>query len=276
MKKILVPMDFSNPSIEAFKVAISLAAKSGGSITVLNVIDLPILVYGTSLDMPMYLYDHAMIKDMKLNATHQYEQIVKKFSNGFKRIKFSVEQGSTFTIIRDHVRSKKNDLVVMGTQGASGLKEFFIGSNTEKVVRFSKAPVLVVRKAIPISSIKNIVYPTSLERGQSEFIKKLKGIQKFFNAKLHVLYINTPLNFLGDKDLEEFARRHQLTNFTLNIRSDRYEPDGIISFSKGMKGVMVAMPTHARKGLAHVIGGSITEDVVNHVPYPIWTFAPKN
>jgi nucleotide-binding universal stress UspA family protein len=275
MKKILVPMDFSTPSLEAFQFALDLANKSGGSITVLNVINLPTSVYGPSIDMPVYLYDLEMLNDLKLSAKRRFDQVVKKYSKGFKRIKFVLEQGYTFPVIREHVANKKFDLVVMGTHGATGLREFFIGSNAEKVVRFSKAPVLVIRKAVPVSSIKNIVFPTFLQAGQSGFIKKLKILQKFFNARLHVLYLNTPLNFIRDNELKEFAKRYHLTNYTLNIRNDRYEPDGIISFAHEVKACMLAMPTHARKGLAHFVSGSVTEDVVNHIEYPIWTYALK-
>jgi nucleotide-binding universal stress UspA family protein len=276
MKKILVPVDFSEPSIEAFQLATNLANKSGGSVTVLHVVDLPVMAYGPSIDMPVYLYDLEILKDLKKSAIGRYNQMAKKYSKGFKRLKFSVEQGPTFSTIKDYVKNKRFDLVVMGTHGATGLKEFFIGSNTEKVVRFSKAPVLAIRKAIPISSIKNIVYPTSLQSGQSEFIKKLKALQQFFGAKLHVLFLNTPFNFIRDNELKEFAKRHQLSNYSLNIRNDRYEPDGIVSFAEEVKADMLAMPTHARKGLAHFISGSVTEDVVNHILCPIWTYAIKD
>jgi nucleotide-binding universal stress UspA family protein len=276
MKKILVPMDFSSPSLEAFQFAVNLANKSGGSITVLHVVDLPIVAYGASIDIPVYTYDLALLKDLKQSAKRKFEQIMAKYAKGFKRVKFSVGQGPTFPVIRDHVKNKRYDLVVMGTHGASGLKEFFIGSNTEKVVRFAKAPVLAIRKAKPVSSIKNIVFPTSLQEGQTEFINKLRELQKFFGARLHVLYLNTPFNFIRDHELQDFAKRHQLKNYTLNIRNDRYEPDGIISFAKEVKADLLAMPTHARKGLSHFMSGSITEDVVNHAPYPIWTYAIRS
>lgn len=275
MKKILVPVDFSQPSIEAFKFAVQISRKSKGSITVLHAIDLPVMVYGASLDMPVYTYDLGLLNDMKANATSRYRKMVRQFGGGIEKIKIIVDQGPVFPVIREYIRNKRFDLVVMGTQGASGFREFFIGSNTEKVVRFSKVPVLAIRKSVPLASIKNIVYPTSLEAGQTEFIKQLKSLQKFFNAKLQLLYLNTPFNFVRDSEVQAFVKQHKLTNCTINIRHDRYEPDGIIGFAKEAKADLLAMPTHARKGLAHLIGGSVTEDVVNHVDLPIWTYGFK-
>lgn len=275
MKKILIPVDFSEPSIEAFKFAVDLANKGAGSITVLHAIELPPLVYGASIDTPIYTYDLELLKELKASATTKFNKMVKQFGKGFKSVKFLIGEGFIFPVIRQQIQKKRFDLVVMGTHGSSGLKEFFVGSNTEKVVRFSKAPVLAVRKYIPVSSIKNIVYPTSLQVGQAEFIKRLKALQKFFKAKLHVLYLNTPFNFVRDNEVQKFVKQHELTNCTINIRHDRYEPDGIISFAKEIKADMLAMPTHARKGLAHFISGSVTEDVVNHIHCPIWTYTIK-
>jgi nucleotide-binding universal stress UspA family protein len=275
MKNILVPIDFSEPSIEAFKFAIDLAKKSGGSITVLHAVELPPIVYGASIDIPIYTYDLELLNQLKASATVKYNKMVKQFGKGFKRVRFQIGEGFTFPVIRHYIQKKRFDLVVMGTQGASGLKEFFVGSNTEKVVRFSKAPVLAIRKYVPVSSIKNIVYPTSLQIGQAPFIKRLKELQKFFKARLHVLYLNTPFNFVRDNEVQQFVKQHRLTNCIIHIRHDRYEPDGIISFANEVKADILAMPTHARKGLAHFASGSVTEDVVNHIQCPIWTYAIK-
>lgn len=100
-------------------------------------------------------------------------------------------------------------------------------------------------------------------------------LQEFFGAKLHILFLNTPFNFIRDNELKDYASRHNFTNFTLNLRQDRYEPDGIISFVQEIKADMLAMATHGRKGLSHFITGSITEDVVNHIECPVWTYALK-
>ncbi len=75
--------------------------------------------------------------------------------------------------------------------------------------------------------------------------------------------------------LEEFARHYDLSHYTLNTRNDFSEQDGIINFTHEIKADMIAMGTHGRRGLAHLFMGSVTEDVVNHVDCPIWTFVGK-
>lgn len=275
MKKILVPCDFSEPAMEAFRFAVDLASKGGGKVIVLQVIDLPISAYGASIDVPIYTYSPSLLKDLEEIAKKNYKKMFARFGKENDNISFVTVHGPTSSMIRDYIDEKKIDLVVMGTHGATGAHEFFVGSNTEKIVRFSKVPVLAIRKAIAVSSIKNIVFPTSLELNQADFVKKLKSLQEFFEAKLHILYLNTPFNFIRETELKDYAKHYKFTNCELYIRNDRYEPDGIRLFAKEIKADMIAMATHGRKGLSHFLYGSLTEDVVNHVECAIWTYVIK-
>jgi nucleotide-binding universal stress UspA family protein len=275
MKKILVPCDFSEPAVEAFRFAIDLAARSQGKVIVLKVIDLPNVTYGASIDMSIYNYSPTLLKDLEEDAKKSYKKMFDKFGKKTRNISFVVVQGPTSIMIRDYIEDNKIDLVVMGTHGTSGMEEFLVGSNTEKIVRFSNAPVIAIRNAVSISSIKNIVFPTTLELNQTDFIKKLKSLQEYFGATLHVVHLNTPFSFIREIELKEYANHYKLSKCTLNIRNERYEPDGIISFVKEVKADMLAMPTHGRRGLSHFINGSIAEDVVNHVECPIWTYKLK-
>ena len=66
-----------------------------------------------------------------------------------------------------------------------------------------------------------------------------------------------------------------MNNYTLNIFNDTYEESGVISFAQMIKADMIAMGTHGRKGINHIISGSLAEDVVNHIDCPIWTYTIK-
>jgi nucleotide-binding universal stress UspA family protein len=75
--------------------------------------------------------------------------------------------------------------------------------------------------------------------------------------------------------METFAKKLKLENYTLNIFNDYSEEEGIIRFSESINADMIAMATHGRKGFAHVLVGSIAEDVVNHAKRPVLTFVTK-
>lgn len=276
MKRILVPCDFSKHAIQALKFAIRLANRSGGEVFVLNVIDLPIL-YETTFGVQPNFITVDLVTEFKERAWKKFNKI-RNTQKGVK-VSFEVQNGPVSPMIRQYITSKKIDLVVMGTLGASGWKEYLVGSNTEKIVRFSPVPVIAVPGASPGSSIKNIVLPATLHLDQSEFMKEVKALQEFFKAKLQILFLNTPMNFKRDAEskalLNDFTKHYSLKNYTLNVRNEAFEADGIINFASEIKADMVAMATHSYRGLMHVMTGSIAEDVVNHINIPIWTYTTR-
>ena len=107
----------------------------------------------------------------------------------------------------------------------------------------------------------------------------MKNVQQIYDATIHLVYVNTPANFQREvvvrKYMEDFAQRLQLKNFTINVFSDRTEEEGIIYFAEQVNADLVTMATHGRTGFAHVISGSIAEEVVSHSRRPVLTYVIK-
>ena len=110
-------------------------------------------------------------------------------------------------------------------------------------------------------------------------IKEVKELQDFFDATLHVLFVNTPARFRTDSQtkqlMSDFAKRFMLKNFTSNVFNDISEEDGIRNFANQVKADIIAMRTHGRRGISHLATGSIAEDVVNHIDCAIWSHVIK-
>lgn len=278
MKKILVPCDFSKPAINAFRFALDIAAQSKGSIYLLNVVELPVL--HDTVMMPVLNFEAQLLKELKEKAEKSFAKIISKYSTENVKVVGEVLFGSVSAQISDFTKSEKIDLVIMGSHGASGIREFIIGSNAEKVVRNSMVPVLVV-KDYSKGSIKNIVFPNTLDTEHQEALTmKVKGLQAFFKAHLHIVWINTPINFTSDPEtfrrLEEFAKRFMLKDYSLHVFNHRDEESGILEFTSRVKGDIIAMATHGRKGVSHLLNGSLAEDVVNHTRGLVWTYSLKS
>lgn len=274
MKKILVPCDFSAQARSAFQTALTLAEAGGGEVHLLHVIEVPVLQ--DPLLMPVPAFEEGLFGELESKAREQFAKMTALAPAGVK-IETKVLYGATYNMIRTYVREFFINLVVMGTRGASGVREMLVGSNTEKIVRQSPVPVIVVRNPIVKETIKNIVFPNSLElQKQEDLVQHVKGLQEFFGATLHIVWINTPSHFISDKQTKErlktFVDRFMIRNYTLNIFNDIYEESGIVNFAHEIKGDMLAMGTHGRKGISHFFAGSVTEDVVNHIDLPIWTY----
>ena len=271
MNRILVPCDFSSQAMSAVKMASEIATQSGSSLYILNVVEVPIM--HDSMLMPTLSFEEETMNELRENATNHFDKIKSSLSS--LSVITEILYGSPAVVITDYTREKKIDLVVMGTKGASGLKELLIGSTAEKIVRSAACPVITVRADVSPGTIKNIVVPNSLEPEQETLVTKLKQLQQMLKATLHIVWINTPANFTPDNitmlKLKEFAHRYMLVNYTLNIYNDIEEKTGVINFARQKDADMIAMGTHGRKGISHLLIGSIAEDVVNHVSIPIWT-----
>jgi nucleotide-binding universal stress UspA family protein len=276
MKKILVPCDFSEQAISAFRLAIDLAQQSNREVHLLHVIELPVM--HDSMLMPTLSFEATLLKELSDNAESQFNKVKEEFSASIP-VETKIIFGNTSMMILDYIAESGTELVVMGTKGASGLRELLIGSNAERIVRRAPCPVITVRKYSKLHAIKSIVFPNALELDQEDLVSHVKALQDFLKATLHIVWINTPGNFTSDNitllRLKDFAKHFMLKDYTLNVFNDTFEESGVISFAHMINADMIAMGTHGRKGLNHIMSGSVTEDVVNHIDCPIWTYTIK-
>lgn len=278
MKRILVPCDFSKPAVNALRFASDIAREAKAAIHLLHVIELPVL--HDSILMPVLNFEEQLLKELRDNAQECFRKLEQRYKAEGVKIVPVVEFGSVSSMIQQYIRKQSIDLVIMGSHGANGLREVFVGSNAEKIVRHSTAPVLVI-KDLYKGPIKNIVFPNSLEtEHQEELTMKVKALQSFFKARLHLVWINTPLNFSSDSATRErltaFAKRYMLKDYTINIFNHPNQEEGILEFARSVKGDLVAMGTHGRKGISHLVNGSLAENVVNHYKGLVWTYSLAN
>ncbi|WP_019039591.1 universal stress protein [Psychroflexus tropicus] len=274
MKKILVPVDFSKPSENALKVAAKLANKNNAELHVLHVIELAESLFGAE---QFNVNDDQIIFFMKLASKRFNEFLDKPYLKDLK-VKDYVEPGSTAFVIKSLVEDHEIDMIVMGSSGVSGLEEIVIGSNTEKVVRHSEVPVLVVKNEIKDININRVVFASNFELENVDAFKKAKKFANSFNADMHMLYVNMPGNqFSSTKEIHEQMRSFlkkvemPLDKKNIEIFNDYSIQQGVLNGSEYLKADLIIIPTHGRKGLSHFFNGSIGEDVVNHSELPVLT-----
>ena len=283
MKKILVPTDFSKPAMIATEVAADIARKAGVELTLLHVIEEDV---GNSINVEGQVNSDSgweeKIYTMKLieKAKKQMAKLAEDPKLEGVKVRQELRVGSPYHGMNKIIVEKKVDLVVMGTSGRSELEQMIIGSNTEKVVRTSNCPVLTVHNKPASKDFKEIVYATSMDKEEEVFSRIVRATQKLYDSTIHLVRINTPGNFQRDvvvkKYMQDFAKKLQLKNYTLNVFNDISEEEGIIYFADSINADLIAMSTHGRTGFAHVLAGSIAEDVVSHSKRPVLTFVTKN
>jgi nucleotide-binding universal stress UspA family protein len=278
MKKILVPTDFSKISINALEVAVEIAKKASAEVTLLHVVEeagsssFSVTGEWHKEDWADRLYTIKLLEKSKA----QLEKLVLDPRFDAVKVTGELRVGNAFHGVQTIITENKVDLVVMGTSGRAGAVDSIVGTNTERVVRHAKCPVLSINKKPTKVDFKNIVYATAMHKDEEVFSRMVKKTQQLYNSTVHLVRINTPGDFQRDyvvKDyMEKFAKKLGLKNYTVNVFNDINEEDGIICFAESIDAEMIAMATHGRTGFAHVMAGSIAEDVVAHSKRPVLTF----
>ena len=275
MRTILVPVDFSEHSAIALDAAALIAKKRNAELVVLHMMGISeaVISKNTAAEAAEAVYY------MKLAAKRFAEFLDRPSLEGI-RIKEVVQNHTVFSEVNKVAHENSADLIVMGSHGSSGLSEAFVGSNTEKVVRTSDIPVLVIKQPLAENAFARALFACSFE--EDNVRPYLNALRFFggFGSSLDLLYVNTPYNaFESSAETSEKIRKFfekagvpAPSDSRIHVWNDYSAEEGIFNFCREKNFNLIAIPTHGRKGLSHFFMGSIGEDVVNHAVRPVITF----
>ena len=276
MKRILVPTDFSDQAENALKVAAQIANKYGSEIYLLHMLELPMhtvdAVSTSSTDViPEAVFfmkaAHERFEDLISRDYLQGINVIETVNSNYNKAYEGIIAGS---------KENNVDMIIMGSDGSTGLEEFLVGSNTEKVVRNSNVPVLVIKHEHEVFRVDDFVYATAFEAEDLPALEKASEFAKTIKSKLHLLFVNTASQFKTTHEvehmMENYLKKAKVENYTLNIYNDTSRENGILNFSRTIDAGLIGISTHGRKGLSHFLNGSLSEDLVNHAQRPVITF----
>ena len=276
MNKILVPTDFSEQAENALKVAAMLAKSHNAEIYLLHMMEIPTQQTDqgtTQSDIPETLFF------MKL-AQKRFENLMASDYLEGITVHETVKADITFNEIKDACKELDIDFIIMGSHGATGLKEMFVGSNAEKVVRTSEVPVLVIKNEHESFDVSDFVFASDFKNDSKETYKQAVKFAESFGSKIHLLLVITSGNFMTSYEAEsrvkDFISGQTFDNYTITIHNDVSVEQGILNVSKDVNADLIGISTHGRQGIAHFFNGSISEDLVNHAKRPVITFKIEN
>ncbi|WP_300022841.1 universal stress protein [uncultured Maribacter sp.] len=271
MKKIIVLTDFSKQSEQALKAAADLAKKHDVELLVVHMLELNQAI----LTSPDGMYIEQTVFLVKLAEKNLKEFLEKPYLEGLS-VTPVIKHYKVFSELDAIAKEHDADLIVMGSNGASGLEEMFIGSNAEKVVRNATVPVLVIKGEITNLSLDRFVFACDFNDDNLPAFQKAKEFAEMLDASMEVVFINTPNDeFLSNRDayqkINKFLTKANSAQ-QVEIYNDYSVEQGILNYGKTILADAIAMPTHGRRGISHLFNGSIGEDVVNHSRIPVITF----
>ncbi len=207
MKNILLPTDFSRNSLNAMKYAVLLFKGIACNFYVLNVFKIPYLTN-----------DELMVQNAEKLA-HIERDLLDASQKGLKNVikKIQIDSNHNFirisefdffiNSIKKNVKDKEIDLVIMGTKGASGVKEIFMGSNTGDVIMKTECNVLAIPENASFKEPKEIAFPTDFKIAyKKENLNLLYNIASSYNSKINVIHL---------KDEKELSKEQELNKKSL-------------------------------------------------------------
>ena len=271
MKKIVFPTDFSRESAKAVPVTAQLARQFDADLHIVHVLS-PVL---PGFTIPLH------------DADEQYRQAVTLIEQAFDelqtmpclsevRVHTHLLTGTDPTDLLNDDRFADADLLVMASTGANGLEGALTGSNAEHLIQRAKLPVLVLKNPPGYLDLKTVVFASDFHDHYDESIDFLKSLfDGFAYPTLHLLFVNTLSRFVPTHEIrprmEAFAVRYGLSGCTLNQADELDVETGLLAFAQAKKADLIVLGTHGRRGLRHLLQGSIAEDVANHSPIPVLT-----
>ncbi|HEY0899653.1 MAG TPA: universal stress protein [Sphingobacteriaceae bacterium] len=268
---ILIPTDFSQVSLQALEMAEILAHKVPVNIHMLHVIE-------ANDATPEFseTTDPKELEQKKERARFSFDAL--KASG--KTFESHIKVGLLTDQINHTASEQEADLVIMGTHGSEGFMEKISGSEAQHVARYLKVPVITIRPGTPLMGLKNILLVADFERfGKGVQIDTIKTLAEAFDSTIHLLQIikeeDEKYAPVTEAQMEFFAREHQLPKYEIHLYRDRKVADGVRNFNREAEMDLVCIRTHGRKGIEHLLFGSIAERLVNHCIKPLLTFQLK-
>ena len=270
MKTILVPTDFSSCVKGAVEMSLIIAQKGNYGIHFLHLMSTPLNWLQLS-DAQQKMY--ADVNDRIKHANGELNKLVQKAEGlGIPANKF-VKYDDSDQMILDHIDHHGIEIVVMGSHGAKGFKEFFLGTNAQRLVRQSKVPVLIVKPTDNYVHMKSIAFVSDFDDEMVDHFKSTLTLAQLLGIKIRLVFINLPLNFTDTPTVESRMRLYADLNPALIEARDIYNfgdfEEAIKYYCAEHEVGMLSMLTHGRRGLDRFFAGSLTETVINHVSLPV-------
>ena len=288
--KILVPLDGSELAEVTLWYAARLAGRLRSAITLLYV-NPP-----NELTSP-HMYE-CYLRDAVNRVKEQATQMAAETGGGEIAVDYKMLKGDPAEEIVDYADSAKNDLIILSTQGKSGIKRWALGNVANKVVRATRKQVLLIRARgaqadVYKDRLTRVLVPVDGSRESESILRVITVMAKQLNLEVTLLHLwprRTEIQFQTEvKPWEKIEKRENEyiqrlgdrlkaeginTRAVFRVITPGHEAEEIIKMAEEDKFSMVAMATHGRSGVGRWIFGSNAEKVLNEGSTPLLLVRP--
>jgi len=258
---------------------------------------------------PEYPINDVYLGQLRKEADRHLERLADRASQVGLSVKKQVVIGIPSQKITAIARDNGDDLVVVGTHGRTGLEHVLLGSTAERVIRGAPCPVLAVRGRKPGSAqvpdhsspiaVRRMLVPIDFSDCSLDALEYAVQVAKHVNAAITILHVMEPvaygLDFTLSHPSELEAKRARLGDRLRDLvqaaagwglQADEalrggLPADSILDYARSRAVDLIVMGTHGRRGISHLVNGSVTEGVLRRADCPVLTvrspkFAPDH
>ncbi len=269
MNHFLVPIDYSENSINAFRFALQLAELVSGTITSLHVVP-----DGTFSKLPNGSYDisHDIYQQYMAKSVKVLDSLISKNHSGVA-VSHTFAQGRVVDNILDTARKYEADVIVMGTKGASGFREVIFGSITAKTIELAELPVMAIPEDAVFGGLAQIAYSTNFRLEEVDTMVRVLQFAELIKARLHMVHVNLPHTSYAYDKMEELKESLQNgRDIEFHIVEDIDVVQGLARYVREQKIEMLVMLTEPRTFLARLFDRSYTGQMAYYTETPLLVF----
>ncbi len=262
--KIIVPVDFSENSVKALEFALALADKKEGTIILVNAIDI--------------LYDFASQASIALDGLYQdaeshMKDLMSRYAGLGVNFDYLIKEGMPSITIARIADEYNAALIVMGTQGSSGIKQVLIGSTTVNTIKESKKPVLVVPYQANVSLVQKAVLALEFANHEEKFIDWIVDMSQRWGLGLEFLHVQSSTGFkeeLSLLGLEAYiVKKYASTPVKIHTFYASSASEGLDQFLAENEHIILIM-CHEHKNLwQQILSGSTSIRMAYHTQVPL-------
>lgn len=273
MQKVLFPTDFSPAAEHAFIYALHFTEKVGGSITTLHAYQPPDI---RGVAMPNLL--HELYESVKTEEFEDYQKSVLQLRKIAEAHQFGelpmdhmMEKGTSIRVILNTAKKENAELIIMGTKGATGLKEVFLGSITGEVMEKASCPVLAIPdEAVFDHNIDRIGISTEFTNEDEKALEEVLKFASPFGAQVFCLHVCTENLDECIKKLDALRLKYaDHSNLHFKLVSDHTVTKALNKYLEDEKIDVMAMLTHRRNFLQELFNYSRAKKTIYHSKVPI-------
>lgn len=267
-KTIVVGIDFSDCSINAFEHAITIAQKARSGIT---------MVWVNHLDYSKEIFS---VEPKKLidEVKERCEGMIKEYKSQLhgQHLDYKIRKGKVYKEICAVAEELDAFMIVIGTHGSSGFEEFWIGSNANRVVSTSKRPVVTIRGGIDVESdLKRIVMPFDSTKETRQKLPITALLARYFNSEVHIVGLFTSTlddiryrirNYVAQA--EDYFKENNV-NYTITYLEADNITETTLNYAKKINANLITITTEQETELSNLWLGPYAAQMVNHSPIPV-------